>query len=251
MLKTHYMARLGNQMFNYALGRIIAEQKGYELVIAPCKECGDQISPLFPNTKLPISGLSKNDNELYVGDAQAIDIENILNHDGKIVLATYGQRIEYYKNHMDKIKDWFWMDESECQKPDQDSLVIHLRLEDYSLYNLILPFEYIKQQADSIISKYKLQNKYIVTNDVHHPMVKQFIDCGYQLFHKSLKEDFIFMKNAEYLIIAQSTFSWWAGVLGTGKIYIPELEITSTHWSKHPKPEQADLRVNDPRFEYF
>ena len=49
MVEVKYIGRLGNNLFQYCLGRIIAEGLGYKLKVDPI--------PGFPNTNKPVEGL--------------------------------------------------------------------------------------------------------------------------------------------------------------------------------------------------
>jgi hypothetical protein len=49
MIEVRYKARLGNRMFQYCLGRILAEQLDFRLVAEPLSG--------FPNTRQKIEGL--------------------------------------------------------------------------------------------------------------------------------------------------------------------------------------------------
>ena len=69
MIITNYLGRLGNQMFQYAIGRIIAEKKNYQL---ECHNHSENANPsvvqkYFPNA-IPISkGIRILENQLACG----------------------------------------------------------------------------------------------------------------------------------------------------------------------------------------
>lgn len=243
MIRVVYNGRLGNNMFQYALGRIIAEMKGYTLIAEPL--------PMFKTTSQHVEGTYNDTNILYVTNKNYIDFELIRQHNGGIVLAVWGQNYSYYESHIDKIKNWFNISDSEQSfaKPEEDALVIHLRLEDYVSEGIVLDPKAIITQAQ----KLKCNRGYIVTNDITHPQVEYFKKCGFKLFHNSLLNDFIFLKNAKNLIISQSSYSWWAGVLGSGNVYVPWLNVNnkSSHWPVNPGPDDINLKINNNRFFYF
>ena len=73
---------------------------------------------------------------------------------------------------------------------------------------------------------------------------------GFKLFHKNLIEDFVFMKNASQLIISQSTYSWWAGILGNATVY-SFISDRKGHWKINPTEYEIDLRTDLSRFKYI
>ncbi len=243
MIRVIYNGRLGNNMFQYALGRIIAEIKGYELIAEPL--------PIFKNTSQQVSGIYNDSNILYITNKNYIDFESIRQHDGGIVLAVWGQNYSYYEHYIDKIKYWFDITDNtqNYRRPEDDALVIHLRLEDYVSVGIVLDPKSIITQAQKINCK----RGYIVTHDITHPQVEYFKKCGFKLFHKSIIDDFIFLKHSKNLIISQSTYSWWAGVLGDGNVYVPWLDVNNrgSHWPVDPGPDDINLKVNSNRFFYF
>lgn len=242
MVKVNFIGRLGNNMFQYAIGRIIAERKGYKL---DCPQL-----PYFKNC-VNVNGEIINNNIYHVNTPQYIDIETILKHNGGILLDTFAQRMAYYEEYYDQLKHWFDVPNIGMDAPLSTDLVIHLRLEDYQFHNIVLPVDYLYNQAVDIVKNCGCTRGWIVTNDRNHPQVKYFTDRGFLLYNKSELNDYIFMREAKNLIISQSTFSWWAGYLGNGNIYVPRLEVSKTHWKLNPELNDVDLFPKLSRFYYF
>lgn len=242
MVKVNFIGRLGNNMFQYAIGRIIAEQKGYKL---DCPQL-----PYFKNC-VNVDGLILNDNIYHVNTPQHFNIEEVLKHNGGILLDTFAQRMSYYNNYYNQIKHWFNISATGMDTPQPTDLVVHLRLEDYQFHNIVLPAEYLCNQAAAIIRERGCKRGWIVTNDRNHSQVKYFTDRGFMLYNKSELYDYIFMREAQNLIISQSTFSWWAGYLGSGNVYVPRLEVSKTHWKMQPSQDDVDLFPTNLRYQYF
>ena len=239
MVHTFYAGRLGNRMFEYALGRLIAVKKGYKFKVS-------RPIPFFPRTSDVVRGKERLDN-LMVLTGQSLNWPAVLNHEGQIQCRRlYGQRWELYKDDLDLVLSWFNISNEEMfEIPDKGDLVVHLRLGDFVDLGIDLDTEMLLSVTETIPCK----SKYIVTDSIYSSQALEFIRRGYKLFHKGLHEDFVFMKHASTLVMAQSTYSWWAGLLGTGEVHGIILKNSDKQlWTSHPSNRQIDLRVDLPRY---
>lgn len=130
-----------------------------------------------------------------------------------------------------------------CLNIEKDSanydLVVHFRAGDYKKYGLIILDE---KFYSHIMAKYK--KILVVTNDIEaaknifiNVMLLKNIEI-----HKSKEpmEDFMILQGAKNLVIANSTFSWWAAELSKAeKIYEPEFFFEDTEW----KPKSLKNRI--------
>jgi len=145
------MGHLGNNLFEYALGRIIAESLDRELIVLPGKDIPgwsrvellsgivDRLHDHFAcfddaPLKIPGQFVERPQIRYVQGEnrwqGHAINLQHILddgeNH--RIVLRGYFQRIEYYYPYKEKIKRWFSM--KPMTLPVQlgsDDVVVHIR----------------------------------------------------------------------------------------------------------------------------
>jgi hypothetical protein len=257
MIHLDFKGRLGNCLSQYAFARILAETKKFKLnlnyhnVLCHWPETLDVLKQ-FAYFSESVDGTEIHDSRIEARDDQYVDVNRLLSHNGLIFLDIYAQRFEYIKNNISDIKTWFSINkeiEDIADKPNDEDLVIHLRLEDYQALGAVLPPEVILEQAEKIKKQHNCKVGYIVTHDIMHPHVNLFKQYGFKHFNKSQIEDFIFLKHAKNLITSQSTFSWWAGFLGSGNVYLPLKD--NTLWPANPKQTDIDLRVNDPRFFNF
>ena len=124
------------------------------------------------------------------------------------------------------------------QNCESSSLVIHVRGGDYfsSPNHIVLSFQYYLNAISIMLSKKsEIENIVLVTDDVLHG--KKLIDRICQSYSKmnvsivceSVLEDFALLANSDYLIIANSTFSFWAALLGNSK---KEIVIYPSNWFK-------------------
>lgn len=238
MINIHPSGRLGNLMFQYALARIIAEQKDY----------ATDLELPFKNATMSRGKAIKSPVEKLTG--HYVDLKGILEDKSnrRIFLHGFFQQIELYTYHKDKIRTWFAIDDR-FRKPDDNDLVMHVRGGD--LYNkngnaqhTPCPYSYYK----NIIDETKYDKLYIVT-EREDDLVVQRIAKDYDLtvISQTIMEDYYFMYHAKKLVLSVCTIAWWAGWLGKAEVvHFPMIG----YW--HPKSERNEikLQVNETRYEY-
>lgn len=197
MIKTNYIGRVGNNMFQYVFNRMIAEQCNLhfeETISHPFwKDCS---SKNFPIEVVPYN------NEGKVK----------LSHGDSVSTAGYYQDPRIYDNNRELIKSFF---KYEINKRDCNSVTAHIRLKDYYEFGegvVIHPEWYFKIfkllgcDADYV-------TLYIVSDDVNDPYMDNFKEFNPIFISNSPKEDFQFIMNSDIIVAGNSSFSWWASWL--------------------------------------
>lgn len=237
----------GNRLFQYCWAREIAERKGFCLIPDPIIG--------FPETYKILPGKEVFENELITGyqpEQQIFNMNEIYNHSGKIRIHGYPQRYEYYAFNKSNILKWLTIENEELYDvPDEDDIVMHVRLSDYKTNGWSVPIEYFI----SVLMQEKYKNAYIVTEDPTNLEIQKLIDFGCIIKDNSRFgpvngsiADFVFLKKAKKIIMSASTFSWWAAFLSGGIVYYP---YNCGLWSKSPGIGDIDLRVlDDPRYRF-
>ena len=205
MIDVHYRGRLGNNLFQYCLGRILAEELGFKLKAGA--------NPGFPNTAQEVPGACHTEPE-QVLTGQRIDFGSILadRSPRRLVLHGYFQQIEYYQPYRDRIRHWLALDPAiriPAMKPD---LVIHVRRKDYVAYGWALPFSYYEEAIQRVLPPGG--NIWIATDDHRDPFFWRFKHWKPNFFHGTALENIAFLMNAPRLVLSPSSFSWWAAFLG-------------------------------------
>lgn len=238
----------GNRLFQYCWAREIAERKGYSLIPDPIVG--------FPQTYEILPGKEVFENEFVTGyqpEQQIFNMDQIYEHPGKIRVHGYPQRYQYYSFNKDNILKWLTIENEELYDvPDEDDIVMHVRLSDYVPHRWNVPINYFI----SILKKEEYKNAYFVTEDPTNPTLRELIDFGCIIKDNSRFgpvnasiADFVFLKNAKKIIMSPSTFSWWAAFLSEGIVYYP---YNVGLWSKSPGIGDIDLRVlDDPRYKFI
>ena len=137
MIEVNLKWGLGNRMFQYAFGRVLAEEMGYFL------KCDGL--PEFPNTFEKVSG-AKYDapEERLVSGYFYTDHLRANAAKRKILIDGHFQNFRYFKPHRDRLRQWF-----DCSKPMLDignSTVVHVRRGDYVNIGWALPFSYYREE---------------------------------------------------------------------------------------------------------
>ena len=232
---------LGNQLFQYCWAREIAERKGYLLESSPILG--------FPITYTKLDGIINNDNPiLTTGDTQVFDMDSIYNHNGQIIIYGYSQRYDFYIKNKENIKKWLYIeDEDIYEKPNENDLILNIRLGDYVGLGWDLDMKYYID----IIKKETYDNVIIVCDEPENPKLSILKEMGCSIKDNSnignmkFLADFVFVKNAKKCVIANSTFSWWATFLGNAEtIYFPCIKFP---WISNPGKNDIDLRVYDEK----
>lgn len=236
---------LGNRLFKYCWAREIAERKGFHFIPDPIDG--------FPETYKTLHGEKIFENELIIPPStQSFNMNELYDHSGKILIHGYPQRYEFYSFNKNNILKWLTIENEEIYDfPDEDDIVLHVRLGDYMNYGWNMSIEYYK----SILKREKYKNAYIITDDPNNQEIYKLIDYGCIVKDNSMfglmktMADFVFAKKAKKIIISPSTFSWWAAFLGVGTVYFP---CISYPWVKSPGINEIDLRVlDDPRYKFI
>ena len=252
MVTTIFKGGMGNQMFQYAIGRIIAEHKGHKLSVGDPDNVKHKMFDVFKNAAL-IDGREDHNNPMTIGnDLQYFDLEAAKNHQGAVVLYGYWQKHYYYTKYRDQIRQWFTYDDSAYEKPNANDLVLHVRLGD-QLHPEPIGLPATAEAYVDLIKRIPHERCLLISDEPDepwlappraHPTVK--VRKGTQM------EDFTLLKYAKKAIISQSTFAWWATYLGEPeKIWAPLCADGRRNWRLCPAAQDIDLIPMDNTYQIF
>lgn len=229
MVKLVSCGQLGNQMFQYAFARTIAEELGYSLVTE-----NNEVEKIF--NLPPLSGKLFLEPEEFIDEKRnELDLLDKLvanKTDRLIHLKGYFEKYLYYKPNKEKIKKWYYLDPID---KNNNIIGIHLRMHYFS--HLIKPLEYYYD----ILKKEQFDKIAIATDDVNHNYVKTILKDFSNAFVLSLDriDTMRYFKTLEKIIIGHGTYGWWLGFLSNAsRIYMPN-HIDSQLLT------DVDLRVTD------
>ena len=180
---------------------------------------------------------SQREEELDLGAVGALLRRN------NVLLHGYFQKYRYYLGHGPFSRALFQMDPGEIQEPPgREDLVIYLQ----SYFNVGVDF-FLRE-----IPKLPFQKLWIMVNDLERgwEMVgrirKKF--GGRIVHHSCYLRDFAFLKLASKMLVAPSTFAWWAAYLSEATEIVFARPSSGYGSRSHGV---ASLEVSDePRYRY-
>jgi hypothetical protein len=261
MIQVNYRGRLGNNMFQYALGRRLAEAMGYKLSADPLP---------FAKTIEGIFGQSYEE-PIELFDNQVCDIGAVLANPTKrkIVLDGFFQQSQYYTPHMSKIREWFSDPRpmpKELSEVCSSDLLIYIRLGDYFFPNININRTFVSlthQFYESAIEMSSPRRIYIASDGPDHPFLATFNKYKPTILKWKQDEkailDLISARCFNKIAISCSSFTWWAMMLSeASQIFFPidedgiwSMRYNDLTWPKNGNPGSIDLRIDEPRFTYI
>jgi len=217
-----YLGRLGNNLFNYTLGRILANELGFELHTRPIEG--------FPNTihkncDSP-PAITESINVQVLDDCEeSLDPVVFDKTPRPIHIHGYFQRYHLDKPYKAEIRNTLLKPDFVLPKtPGPQDLVVHIRSGDVWSWNRspgkrshIRPLT--AQYYESIINISKYESLFIVCENKDDP-IALYLQYKYraELISGDILEDFGFLMAAKQIVMSASTFSWWAAWLSTAEV---------------------------------
>ena len=241
---------LGNQLFCYITLRCVAMDNGYDFAILGKEtmadnihsNCGMYFMDLDYGKEASRQDFNKEYNEkedrIFVGNSKH-DIEhgayvtgtdeNMLHPgDGSLLMGNM-QDERYFISHKDEIKKWLRVkDEYDCRDfSDKNTCVLHLRCSDY-LDNpeLFLQKKYWINGMKHMKKINPDMRFIIITNDTKEASK---ILPGIPAYNFDLAKDYSIIKNARYLLLANSSFAFFPAFTSDSAEYI----LAPKYWARH------------------
>ena len=245
MISIFLNGRMGNQMFQYAVCRIVAHKNGYNFYIPengePSTE-GIHIKNIFKNLDLGVF-----DGNIKSSFSEDHTIQkfnsNIFNISDYTILWGFYQSPKYFDGNEDLVRSWFNIELNEKAKeilnkyPVDNYCYIHLRGTDYKNHShWFLDKNYYLKAIDRLKEINPNISFLIITDDMEESK-KLFpnIDC----ISNDIVTDFLVLLNSEHIIISNSTFSWWSAWLKHKKTI-----IAPNNWLNYNKSELGFLPID-------
>ena len=241
---------LGNQLFCYVTTRCIALRHGYDFSILGKEtvannihsDCGLYFMDLdfgIPSKKEDyIREYWEKEDRLFLPNSKH-DLqhgayitgtdETLINIEDNVLIGGNMQAEDYFIEYKEQIKQWLKVKpEYECYDYSRDDLcILHLRCTDYvGSPELFLRKKY---WIDGMRNMKKINPNMrfmIITNDVKE--AEKFIP-GVKAYNFNLAKDYSIIKNAKYLLLANSSFAYFPAFTSDVNQYI----IAPKYWARH------------------
>ncbi len=239
---------LGNQLWSYVVTRTLALDQGLDFgIMNPEKFKGKDFLNLDfgrvvqggsgpeggPPTTLPASILHyyvEKDTwyQKYSCDIRDYD-SGLLSIEDNSKIEGYFQSEKFILHRKNEIRDWLRVSEAyDCYDFSRDNIcILNIRGGEYKgTPDLILPKRY---WSDAINNMLRIKNDLefvIITDDVKYT---RGLLPQYPSFHFSIGKDYAIVKNAKYLILANSSFSFFPAWTSETVKYV----IAPKYWARH------------------
>lgn len=257
MIITRLIGGIGNQMFEYAAGRAVAERTGQELkldISAYKYDAKRQYSLSCFNTIENFLDVKNYFRAKQYNEQHFHFDPDLLKTSGNIYMNGYWQSEKYFKDIEDIIRKDFTFKEfvkpkndsvkSEIQMHHNNSISIHVRRGDYvsnpqtNEYHGVLPIKYYEKAASIITDKIKDPYFFIFSDDINWCKSNFKLDYPTRFVEGNRDwEDMQLMVYCKNHIIANSAFSWWGAWLSPFK---EKIVISPKDWFAG-----ADLDIKD------
>jgi hypothetical protein len=269
-VEVRYLGHLGNNLFEYALGRILAEELGLAMQCLPasdipmwsdvermsgivdrlgacCKQFAD-VPQSLPGKEGEGPQLRYVMGEKHGWTGHSINLDYLLSQGQgrRIVLHGYFQRVEYYHRYAERIRRWYrFRDERPVVALQPQDVVVHLRQSiDMFLLDRAIDLAFYRD----LLGGMSLGRVYVCGLGIDSRVKEVFAPFRPVYLDLSAVDTLRFMTHANRIVLANSTFSWWGAYLSeASEIYFPRL--VRNFWGKDLT--DVNLEVPEARYRYI
>jgi len=210
MINVHKLGTLGNNMWQYAVARVIAEKNNLKL---NCYSI-----PGFPNTEQVVDG-NEYDSPVVRIEGHFFDINSLTK--SRVEMAGYVQRYEYIREHKEEVKKWFQLDVESPIEILPTDFVVSIR-RGWNGYPLSLCPS--KEYFEEVFSHVEHDRIILCTDSFDDPFFDFINDIDVEVVRAQFSplEQFALIKSANKILLTPSTYCWWAAFLSDAEeIYYP------------------------------
>ena len=241
---------LGNQLFCYVTTRCIAARHGYEFSILGSETLANNIHSncglYFMDLDFGVSSkkedykreywekedrlfLPNSKHDLTHGAYVTGTDEALQNIEDNVLIGGNMQAEDYFLDYKEQIKQWLKVKpEYDCYDYSREDLcILHLRCTDYmDSPELFLHKKYWLNGMRNMRKINPDMQFMIVTNDVKE--AEKFLP-GIKAYNFDLAKDYAILKNAKYLLMANSSFTYFPALTSEVGQYV----IAPKYWARH------------------
>jgi len=210
MINVHKLGTLGNNMWQYAVARVIAEENNLKL---NCYSI-----PGFPNTEQVVDG-NEYDSPVVRIEGHSFDANSLAN--SRVEMAGYVQRYEYIRKHKEKVKEWFQLDVQSPMEVLPTDFVVSIR-RGWNGYPVSLCPS--KEYFMEVFNHVEYDRIILCTDTFEDPFFQFMDELNVEVIKAQFSplEQFALIKSANKILLTPSTYCWWAAFLSNAEeIYYP------------------------------
>lgn len=254
MVTVVYDGGLGNWLFQYCFGRILAEELGYRLRAPGI--------PGMPGTFEEVDGADHSALEARVLRGQKPDL-SFLAAGGphNLLLTGYFQRYEYYLPHLARIRRWVAVEDTIPADVTPGDVVLSIRRGRDYIPRWGLPLSYYATALSSL----RYDRVFICTNEPDDPFVRHLADkysavvrAGSFQGGKMLPDyvagaldNFIFIKKFDKIVLSNSSFPWWAAFVSDATEIVGPRPAHGLWAPNDPASRNMNLEVPEQRYRFI
>ncbi len=254
---------IADNLFQYTIARLIAEELGYALKVSHSRMHPQQNVPQLKaflaacaNAPLALAGATHEgpvDYSAHIDhgdfDGYDLDLAGICarNDPRRIEVRGYFQRYALLQPYKDRIQSWFIMKPcDQGYEVSPDDLVLHIRRGDMVVFDRAMSLDFYTD----LLERLSYRRLYIVGCGLDREVRRAIAPYDPVYIEGEPVDDFKFMLAFSRMILSNSGFAWWAGFLsGAKEVHVPLMgENTRTDGLKATR---GDLKIRDEsRFLY-
>lgn len=217
---------IGNQLFQIAAGYAYSKKHYKNLLINISNWTASQGS----NPNVYANNLLKNFT-YYRGstdhatkfEEEGFNYKEIPEFKGDVVINGYFQSLKYFENYKEEFVNQLDLPNFNMNFIDDDSVAFHIRRGDYAKYPQV--FGDNEEYFRKLFNQFKDRKINVFTDSPDY--ATKFSEVAKFTIIRSASElkDLTALANHKTLVCSNSSFSWWASVLGVEKdaIYVPKV----------------------------
>jgi hypothetical protein len=262
------IGRLGNNLFQYALGRILATRLGLALTCEQLPWVSHEFLgmrmdhradatltsflPYFPNVRLALAGRSVDApvtayefRSFEEWDGQTIGFEELLRGgDRHIVLRGFFQRMEYYERDAARIREWYQFLPAETPHAiGPDDVVVNVRRGlDMAMMDWVVAPSFYR---DVLAAMPNVGRVFVCGTGIDDAIRTALADYDPVYYSGTPYEHFSFLMRFPRMVMSNSTFCWWAAFLSDASELHAPAPAGGYGFSTFPG---VDLRIPGSRY---
>lgn len=234
LITVKFNGTLGNNLWQYSVARLFAEETG-QLLATPKIRGFSSCNSLIPGK------VNVGKKEIYTGH----HLPEFMPNRRSLFNGSF-ERYENIAGNLDRIKTWVRSDEAPDFLSDSNDLVLSIRRGFNGWPVSLCPSV---DDYEELVKKFEFKTLWICTDSPYDSFIQNLMSRlgKSKLVNMNRNKQFSFIATAERVIMAPSTFTFWATITGrASKVYwprIPALDFSQTAYDWFP--------YDDPRVEWI